>query len=691
MVGCGSATTNASAIVDRLASGAAPCEDRIAVSLLPVRLEDLIHARTVESVRIDFKASWNEVIRVATVQTIAAFANDFQGLNGGYVVLGIEDSQGQPVLPPRGLDGFDLERVQKEIRGACERIVPGYQPIIVPEVFQGKQIIVLYAPMGDARPYQAPDAIGKGATPAYYVRIGPETHVAKGSVLTQLHQLTARVPFDERRRSDIPLSSVSPRLLARYLQDVGSDLAADPDTIDVRDVLRRLRLSGGLNGTEGPRNAALLFFTESPDDIFPGCRIELAQFRDDAGGDLIETRSFRGPIQQQITQTIEFLFSLFGEIVRKGHDDVQADRFVAYPGKALREALVNAVYHRGYEGTGLAIRVALYPDRVEVTSYPGPVPGLEAEHLLAGARPPQVPARNPLVGEMLRALRLAEPWHTGIPKIHRAMQENGSPAARFDFDAGRTYFRVTLPAHPGYVVLHALREAAAFWHTGEHQRAIAVLQEASARVPEAGSVAAQEIAYLADSGDLPAARKVFARLEQTEGARDRHLAYMALARAYLDVDQRDDAAALLLNAPRPPETRSQVELAILHRRSRDLESAHRQFSSIGSRIQTDPRALHEWAQTKIALARNIPIADDVAPAARQQLLRESLDMLARVTELTHDQPVRAAGAWFDIAKVRELLQEPRASIEDAVARAVDLHPGDPKFHEWWQQRASKPK
>lgn len=103
------------------------------VSLLPVRLEDLIHARTVESVRIDFKAGWNEVIRAAAIQTIAAFANDFQGLNGGYVILGIED---QPVLPPRGLDGLDLERVQKEICGGCERISPVYQPIILPLEFR---------------------------------------------------------------------------------------------------------------------------------------------------------------------------------------------------------------------------------------------------------------------------------------------------------------------------------------------------------------------------------------------------------------------------------------------------------------------------------------------------------------------------------------------------------------------------
>lgn len=66
-------------------------------------------------------------------------------------------------------------------------------------------------------------------------------------------------------------------------------------------------------------------------------------------------------------------------------------------------------------------------------------------------------------------------------------------------------------------------------------------------------------------------------------------------------------------------------------------------------------------------------------------------MLARVTELSHDQPVRDAWAWFDIAKVRELLQEPNASIEEAVARAIDLNPSEPTFHEWRQRRAPKPK
>ena len=63
-----------------------------------------------------------------------------------------------------------------------------------------------------------------------------------------------------------------------------------------------------------------------------------------------------------------------------------------------------------------------------------------------------------LADDLLKELHLAEGRGTGIPKIRRRMRENGSPEARFDFDEERTYFRVTLPVHPRYEVLNALRQ-----------------------------------------------------------------------------------------------------------------------------------------------------------------------------------------------------------------------------------------
>ena len=133
------------------------------MNILPISIDDLIHAKSVESARREFKKTWNPPIRDAVIRTICAFANDFQNLSGGYIILGIEEQGGSPLLPPHGLEGLDLGQVQREIRGQCNRIDPQYQPVMSPELFQGRQILVLWVPGGEVRPYSAPEIGDKGA------------------------------------------------------------------------------------------------------------------------------------------------------------------------------------------------------------------------------------------------------------------------------------------------------------------------------------------------------------------------------------------------------------------------------------------------------------------------------------------------------------------------------------------------
>ena len=78
---------------------------------LPISLDDLIHARSVESVRREFKRTWSKPVLLQTLKSICAFANDFHNLNGGYIVIGIDAEEGQPVLPPIGLDDAGLDRI----------------------------------------------------------------------------------------------------------------------------------------------------------------------------------------------------------------------------------------------------------------------------------------------------------------------------------------------------------------------------------------------------------------------------------------------------------------------------------------------------------------------------------------------------------------------------------------------------
>ena len=82
---------------------------------LPVDLDALIHARSVEDNRREFKAAWNPATQSSVVRTICAFANDLLNLNGGYVILGVEaDGNGNSVLPPRGLESVNMDTIQRD-------------------------------------------------------------------------------------------------------------------------------------------------------------------------------------------------------------------------------------------------------------------------------------------------------------------------------------------------------------------------------------------------------------------------------------------------------------------------------------------------------------------------------------------------------------------------------------------------
>ena len=425
---------------------------------MPFNLDDLIHRRAIEDNRVEFKATWDDRIKPAVVKTVCAIANDLLNLNGGYIVLGIEEEGGRPILPPRGLDDLDLEVVQKKVYEACFRISPSYQPILFPGDYQGKAILVIWAPGGDTRPYQAPESLeAKGAKLHWYVRQGPQSIAAKDEPLRQLMESAAKTPFDDRRSLQARLEDISPTLVRRFLHQVRSDILNVVPPVSDYDLYRKLRILAPVNAHEVPRNIGLLFFHEDPDQFFPGARIEVVRFQDDAGGDLMEERIFRGPLPDQIRATLEYLRNVGGDLVRKVADQAEAVRSSAYPFEAIEEAVVNAVYHRGYDGPPEPVKVYIYPDRMEIISYPGPVPGVKREQLQPGQPGPAAPARNRRIGEFLKELRLAEARGTGLPKIQRKMRENNSPEAKFDFDDDRTYYRTTLPINSFFLAIETLK------------------------------------------------------------------------------------------------------------------------------------------------------------------------------------------------------------------------------------------
>ncbi len=113
---------------------------------LAINIDKLINGQVIEWERLEFKQGWNPE---DVMHTMCAFANDIHNWGGGYIIVGIEEQHGRPVLPPAGLDPDTIDRMQGEIIQLCHRIDPHYLPRLQPYLFNGRHILVLYCPAGE--------------------------------------------------------------------------------------------------------------------------------------------------------------------------------------------------------------------------------------------------------------------------------------------------------------------------------------------------------------------------------------------------------------------------------------------------------------------------------------------------------------------------------------------------------------
>lgn len=676
-------------------------------SLLPISLDSLLRLERVESARVEFKGPWDEATRSAVLRTLCAFANDLLNINGGYIILGVDeqtqtDAQGKikPLglaeLPPRGLAPEQLDAVQKWIRGKCKGLVtPEYHPILSPEVYQGRHILVIWAPASESPPHQTVEWVpedwpGRGAPSRhYYVRQGSETTVAQGRTLQDLVEKSRRIPYDDQRRLEASLDDLRFVRVREFLQEVGSQLLSEPDAALV---YRSMNLSARVNGHEVPRNVALLFFTDEPERFFPTAHIEVVQFRDPEGGDTIgEHPPFRGPLDHQLRDCLRYLRQFLSEEIRKHPEQAETTRVISYPFAAIEEALVNAVYHRSYEYTeqSAPVKVYLYPDRIEITSHPGPHPGLRAEHFEPGASRPQVPARNRRIGEILRELRLAEGRFTGIAKVFRTMRENGLPQPRFLFGEDRSYFTVVLPAHPEYVALSAIRDAAYLEAIGQTAAARERLLKTFEQVPQSTALASYLMRQLTRDRRLDPVEDVFKRHEQAHGPAEKNVLY-AMILNYLEHGRTKDAGPLIQRLPPPPTSTpdAMIKQAVLLRRARREREAHDLFEKARPAVLNDTQALLEFAQCKLALARRFSAqkgpevagTPSIERETRRRFQREARELLRHVLQL-RASPQHEALAWLELARVERALGEPRSQIEHALGEAERLGGGEPELRQ----------
>jgi len=127
---------------------------------LPVNISELLHGKVVEWERLEFKEGWNPE---DILHSVCAFANDINNWGGGYFIIGFQSVEGNPQFPPKGILLNSLDRIQGDLTGMCYKIQPNYLPITQPYEMNGEQILVVWCPAGDMRPYSCPSILGNDA------------------------------------------------------------------------------------------------------------------------------------------------------------------------------------------------------------------------------------------------------------------------------------------------------------------------------------------------------------------------------------------------------------------------------------------------------------------------------------------------------------------------------------------------
>lgn len=413
---------------------------------LPINIDELLHGNTVEWDRIELKKGWNPE---DVIHSLCAFANDINNWDGGYLIIGVEEDKGKAKLPPIGLQVQELDAIQKKLIELAYKLSPVYIPVFQPYLINERHILVVFAPAGDNRPYKAPISLSERRTErAMYIKRGSKTVKVKDGSDDErrLIELTARIPFDDRINQTAKLNDLNLRLIQNYLKEVMSSLYDESTKIPFSELCRHLMIAKGSDELLRPTNAGLLLFNENPDKFFLGAKIDLIIHKNEVGKDYTE-KIFTGSIVQQIRDVLQyFKTNIVEELVVKSARQAESIRFFNYPFQAIEEAVVNAVYHKSYEREN-PVEIQIHKDKIELLSFPGPMPPI-TQAMLNKQRVVARDYRNRKMGGFLKELKLTEGRGTGLPIIHKSLEENGSPPPIFETDENNAYFLCIIPIHP---------------------------------------------------------------------------------------------------------------------------------------------------------------------------------------------------------------------------------------------------
>ena len=156
----------------------------------------------------------------------------------------------------------------------------------------------------------------------------------------------------------------------------------------------------------------------------PQCMLRVARFRGLDRSEFLDNRQFYGSAFMLLASAERFLRETLPIASHFESDQMARIDKPLYPPLAIREALANALCHRDYSLGGGSIGVAVYDDRLEVTST-GPLHfGLTPNALFV---PHESRPWNPLIARTFYRRGIIEEWGRGTIKMSEIAISEGLP------------------------------------------------------------------------------------------------------------------------------------------------------------------------------------------------------------------------------------------------------------------------
>ncbi len=345
------------------------------------------------------------------MKTVVAFANS----QGGKIVFVIPDGTKRIV----GIDADILYQVMDSIEAAIYRSCePAIVPDIEPCTADGKNLIVVTVSPGAQRPYYLKSQGKKGGT---YIRIEGTTRPAPPETIRDLELEGANIPWDALPCIGFKVTREAIEKLCKDMNRYRRELKNRKDLPEVTETnLENWKLITKNSDGCIASNAFALLTSEH----FQLAKTQCAVFKGTDRVVFLDKRDYTGPLYEQIEEAVMFVL----RNIRLGAEIRGIRRVESYelPEDAIREMIINAHCHRNYNEPS-SVQVAVYDDRLEVTSPGGLYKGLTIEQAMQG----HSTLRNRIIANVFCQMGLIESWGTGLRRIKSLAADFNLPPPEF--------------------------------------------------------------------------------------------------------------------------------------------------------------------------------------------------------------------------------------------------------------------